>query len=312
MEKEKNGARRGAPCGEGILSFMSGCASRLSEAGREGTSRTYVSTMRSLSRFLGGRDVPLRELNPGVIKNYETYLLGCGVTRNTVSFYMRTLRTACRQSSREGLAKDMRASFGGVYTGFGKTRKRSAGLSGIRAVRRLDLSGDPKLAFARDMFVLSFYLRGMPFVDLAHLRKSDLMEGRLRYERQKTRQTLSIEWTRQMQEIVRRYAPLTVGSPYLLPILRLDGSDERKQYDNALRRVNRHLRQVGRLAGVAILLSTYVARHTWASVAHALQVPVQVISEGLGHDCELTTQIYIASLDDTVIDRANHRIISAV
>ena len=113
-----------------------------------------------------------------------------------------------------------------------------------------------------------------------------------------------------MQEIVAKYNnPL---SEYMLPIIKPMNGDERMQYQNAMYLINRKLKDIGKMAGIQVPLTMYVARHSWASVAKNKNVPISVISEGMGHDSEMTTQIYLASLDTAVVDKANRMILNSL
>ena len=113
-----------------------------------------------------------------------------------------------------------------------------------------------------------------------------------------------------MQEIVAKY--MTDDSPYLLPIAKGEGAVFWKQYKNAYSRITKQLKKVGEMIGLSIPLTTYVARHSWASIAKSKNVPVSAISEALGHDSEKTTQIYLSSLDTSVVDNANNLIINSI
>lgn len=115
-----------------------------------------------------------------------------------------------------------------------------------------------------------------------------------------------------MQEIVNRYVRQTAGSPYMFPIVSGDAFGGHQTYEQALQRINRSLKRIGGMIGLPVPLTTYVARHSWASIARNLDVPLSVISEGLGHDSDKTTQIYLASLDTSMINRANRKIIKKV
>jgi integrase len=167
----------------------------------------------------------------------------------------------------------------------------------------MDLSHSQSMEFARDMFMFSFYTRGMSFVDMAFLKKTDLNNGMLTYRRKKTGQLLSIRWEKCMQDIVDKYPGNY--STYLLPIIIHIRKDERLQYKNSICLVNRRLKEIGKKLGLVHPLTMYVARHSWASVARGKHIPLSVISEGMGHDSEKTTLIYLAALDTTVIDKAN-------
>ena len=191
-----------------------------------------------------------------------------------------------------------------------KTAKRAIPIQTVKEIKDLDLSKDAEMAFVRDLYLMSFDLRGISFVDLALLETSQLKNGYLIYARQKTRQKLEIKWEKQMQEIVDRHH--VKGSRYLLPILSEERGDIRRQYLNALHRMNVLLKKIGRLVNCPIPLTTYTARHCWASAAYRLNIPTPSISQALGHDSEKTTRIYLDSLDNQVIDDANLMVMRAV
>lgn len=157
------------------------------------------------------------------------------------------------------------------------------------------------------MFLFSFYTRGMAFVDMAYLQKKNLKDNVLTYRRKKTGQLLSIRWEDCMESIVNQYSSLS--SPFLLSIIKEPTSNTRKQYHNALTLINHNLKAIGKELGLTLPLTMYVARHSWASIARDEGIPISVISEGMGHDSESTTQIYLASLETQVIDNANKKIL---
>lgn len=276
---------------------------------RYGTHRTYQSTLNRFMLFRCGEDLHFPRIDSRMIEDFEAFLRSKHNVRNTVSFYLRTFRTMYRKAIASGLCES-EASFKNVYTGFDRTRKRAVSLEWIRTISRIKLTAS-SLCFARDMFMFSFYMRGMPFVDMAYLKKTDLKGGFICYRRRKTGSMLVIQWERQMQAIVQRYSSLTGDSPYLLPIL-ISGRDDYSSYRIVERCVNRNLKRIGEMIGLNVPLTTYVARHSWASVARNMQIPVSVISEGLGHDSERTTQVYLSSLDVSVVSDANRRILQSL
>ena len=219
---------------------------------------------------------------------------------------MRILRAVYNRAVEKNLTANQNP-FKHVYTGIDKTVKRALPLKTIRQIKNLDLSLLPSLEFVRDMFLFSFYTRGMSFIDMAYLKKKDLSNGILSYRRRKTGQQLFIRWEKCMQEIVEKYD--NPQSEYLLPIIKPMNGNERTQYQNAMCMINRKLKTIGNMVGVQLPLTMYTARHSWASIAKNKNVPISVISEGMGHDSELTTQIYLASLDTTVVDKANSMIL---
>lgn len=286
-------------------------AEHLKRTGKHRLAETYTSSVNSFLRFRGEQgDIRLDEIDEDLIKEYEYYLLEeCKLCRNTSSFYNRNLRAIYNRAVKKKLTIN-RHPFAEVYTGVDKTAKRAIPIQTVKDIKDLDLSKDAEMAFARDLYLMSFDLRGISFVDLAMLETGQLRNGYLTYSRQKTHQKLEIKWEKQMQEIVDRHH--VEGSRYLLPILSEEGGDLRRQYLNAIHRVNVQLKKIGKLVNCPIPLTTYTARHCWASAAHRLNISTPSISQALGHDSEKTTRIYLNSLDNHVIDDANLTVIRAV
>uniref|UniRef100_UPI0040284A90 site-specific integrase n=1 Tax=Prevotella sp. TaxID=59823 RepID=UPI0040284A90 len=248
-------------------------------------------------------------LDVALIQSYEAWLKHRGICRNTISFYMRILRAVYNRAVANGVVAQQ-YPFRPTYTGIDKTRKRAVDFSVIKTIKEADLSAHPSLELARDLFLMSFYLRGASFIDLAHLRKSDLREGFLCYTRSKTGQKMKVKWEPLMQEIVEKYQAQTAFSPFLLPILS-GGRLYNKEYHNAQARISYHLRKIARAIGLPCPLTLYVARHSWATIARDRQIPLSVISEALGHDSEQTTRIYLQSISSPEVDKANASILSS-
>ena len=311
-----------------LFTFMHGVIAQLKQLGKIRTSETYTATLNSFMAFRDEQDVPLDGISSDMMLMYEAHLKARGVRMNTISFYMRNLRAVYNRAVEKGLTQPNNP-FRHVYTGVDKTVKRAIPIKAIKALKELDLSMKPSLDFARDMFLFSFYTRGMSFVDIAYLKKTDLQNGILTYRRRKTGQELSIKWEKCMAEIIAKYPENKTD--YLLPIIKEEGNgrnsvshqaclngrvvtdegkaNERRQYDNTLHLVNYRLKELSTMLKLQRPLTMYVARHSWASAAKSKNVPLSVISEGMGHDSEATTQIYLASLETSVVDKANKMIL---
>lgn len=292
-----------------LFNFMEGIIAKLKQNRKIRTAETYKSTLNSFKKFRQDEDIMLDCLSSEVIEAYEALHHNRGVTPNTISFYNRILRAVYNRAVEEDVIED-RNPFRHVYTGVDKTVKRSLPLYVIKKIRGMDLSLNPALDFARDMFMMSFYLRGMSFIDMAYLKKSDLKNGYVTYRRHKTGQQLTIEWTNDMQFVLDKYPENE--SDYLLPVIKTTGINERCAYRNVGYNINRSLKQISKMLSLNFRLTMYVARHSWASAAKAKGIPLSVISEGMGHDSEATTQIYLASLDTSVVDRANAVILKSL
>lgn len=291
--------------------FIHGMVAEKIRIGRLGTAKTYRDALASFSRFRNGEDIAIDALDAELMNQYEAWLKAQGVKRNSSYCYLRTLRTLYRKAVEKGLATD-KDIFRRVFTGFASTVKRALPLDTIRTIRRLSLPDGSDLAFSRDMFMLCIYLQGISFVDMAYLKKNDIKNGLLQYSRKKTGQSISIGWELVMQEIVDTYAHLTVGSPYLLPIITKQDGTERRQYERMEHKVNRLLKKIGALVGVQIPLTTYVGRHCWASTMRDMGVSLSIVSKGLGHESLRTTQIYLSSIDTAGVVKANRQLIGKI
>ncbi len=287
-----------------LFNFMEGIIIKLKQNGKVRTSETYTAALNSFKKFRKDEDIMLDCLTSRIMEAYEAWHQSRGVAPNTISFYTRILRAV------EEDVVENRNPFLHVYTGVDKTVKRALPLTVIKKIKALDLSLAPPLDYARDIFMMSFMLRGMSFIDMAYLRKTDLANGYVTYRRRKTGQQLTIEWTKEMQLILDKYPEN--ATDYLLPIIRNLGTNERCTYRNSGYNINHNLKKIAKKVGISIPLTLYVARHSWASAAKAKGIPISVISEGMGHDSEATTQIYLASLDASVVDKANSLILKSL
>ena len=279
---------------------------KLWEQGQYRTSETYQTTLNSFRKFREGIDIYFDDIDSETLIAYEYHLRAKDLAPNTISFYMKRLRAVYNKAVEDGYTEN-KNPFRKVFTSSEKTVKRAISLEFIRKLKDLDLSYSPSKSFARDMFLFSFYTRGMSFVDMAYLQKKNLKGDILTYRRKKTRKLLSIHWEKCMQNIVNKYSSPT--SPFLMTIIKNPAGNTRKQYHNSLTLINHNLKSIGRELGMILPLTMYVARHSWASIAREEGIPISIISEGMGHDSESTTQIYLASLKTEVIDKANKKIL---
>lgn len=304
---------------DGFVRYGQSLIARMQSLGRRSAAKKLRSSLNSFLRFLGADDIPLRNVDAHLMEQYEVWLKTHRLSINSRSFYMRNLRCAYNRAVEDGLVAQ-NDPFRRVYTGTAKTEKRALTFLQMQAIKQMDLLANSKLDFARAVFLLSFYLRGIAPIDLAFLRKSDLRNGVVIYCRRKTGQRLAIKWERCMQTLLKRLWELSdlreKDSPFLLPIIPisepqqvLDEDTINRLYYNASRVINRSLRQIGSTLSFSHVLTLYVARHSWASIAKNRHIPVSVISEGLGHDNERTTQIYLASLDNGILDAANRKVL---
>ena len=291
-----------------MAEFVSEQVKQLREENRFGTANNYEKTMASLMRFVGNEKLTFSSFDETLITDYNTYLIKRGLTRNTVSFYMRNLRAIYNKAVKQKIVVK-KELFADVYTGIDKTRKRAVDEKVIINLYNLKLNDKSALALTRDIFIFSYCMRGMSFVDVAYLKKSDISGGVVRYCRRKTGQLLSVKVEPCMRDIINRYSDK--DSIYVFPVIKSDDRGEAyKQYRSAINIYNRLLKELSDMIGSSCKLSSYTSRHSWATAARKNNIPISVISAGMGHTSEQTTQIYLKSIEDDVVDNANAEIIN--
>ncbi|MCD4664245.1 MAG: tyrosine-type recombinase/integrase, partial [Bacteroidales bacterium] len=184
-----------------------------------------------------------------------------------------------------------------------KTVHRALTKKEVKRIRDLEFE-DIYMKLAQNLFMFSFYTRGMSFIDIAYLQVKNLHNDRLQYRRAKTGQMFTIKLTTEAKDIVHKYADLSKKDNYLFTIVQ---HEEKKftEYKNAMRLTNKKLKEIGELAECSIPVTTYVARHSWATIAKRGGISTTVISEGLGHATEHITQVYLDGFENSVLDDAN-------
>lgn len=282
---------------------------RFAREGRERLTETYASTLKCFQTVMDTRDLPLCQLTASVVEDFERRLTARGLMTNTTSFYLRILRAIYNRAVREGLTVDARP-FVHVFTGKAKTPKRAISLAMVQRMATMQILQKSQDR-ARWLFLFSYYTRGMSFVDMAHLRKTDVSRGVLTYCRRKTGKQLSMAWKPEMQAVADKLP--SFDGVHLLGIL--DGrrqSSLRRQCHSRQYCINKSLKQLGTVLGLSHPLTMYVARHSWATIARELNIPISIISDSMGHYSERTTQIYLQALDAKRLDQANDLMIAAV
>lgn len=319
--RKKRGGRKAA-ADVGFLATIDLQIAELQEQQLFGRANGYLSARSSFGRFLAesgcgcrldssqgdcGMDIRLSDVTAALIREYERWLRGNGVTRNTMSFYMRELRAVFNRAARKyGLVVEN--PFADVYTGNDRTAKRNVNRTVVQRLINLDLSGSKGLEFAKDMFLFSFLTRGMPFVDIAYLRWSAIKGRTLTYCRHKTGQQIRQTLEPQAMKIIERWH--VPGSEMVFPILdaTLDEALLYRKYRSALSLQNKRLRQISEKLGDDVHLTSYVARHTWATLAWECDIPLFEISLALGHTSERTTRIYLDTMRYSRLDRHCRRV----
>lgn len=274
---------------------------------RHKTAANYLTAARSLSRFLDNSKWRFADITAAMLQCYQRWLCNRGIRLNTVSAYMRSLRSLYNRVADNAADNPFTA----VFTGNEQTAKRSVTDEEIRRLLALQLDRQPHLAFARDMFMFSFMAMGMPFVDIAYLKWQQIHDGVLHYARHKTGHKVCVAIEPYMAEIISRHT--TQGCEYVFPILAdTTAANIHTTYLKRLRAYNYALHRLSLLIGSSRTLSSYVARHSWASLAYRSGIDISLIAKAMGHTKLSTTLIYIRALLDPSLAEANKKVMQSL
>ena len=295
----------------------------LKREGKFPAMHVYACTLRSYEKFCAEERHPknttaslsMQEIfTPERLKEYEDWLAGQQSSPNTISTYMRTLQAVYNRWMSPGIEGYNPVLFKDVYTKVESRTRRALTAEQMEQLRNTDFS---VLTLRQQQvltyFLLMFMLRGMPFIDLAHLRKSDLRNRRITYRRHKTGKLMVVDVPPDAMRLLQKYRDKT-DSEYLFPLLHggLFMEEHHHRYQETLRHFNRELARLMKQLLPGVSVSSYTARHTWATLAYHSGVPVGLISQSLGHSSIRVTMTYLKPFDAEVIDRINRQVISLV
>ncbi len=301
-----------------VLEFFDAIIERLELQRKVGNANAYRDAKRALQAFLGKRKtLTFSEIDYSFLNRFETHLRSKGLAETSLSVYFRTLRALVNKAKKEQLLLPSQYPFAEfkVSKFDTRTRKRAISKAEVKRLEAVDVSEQPKLQLAKDVFLFSYYCQGINLTDIARLRWSNIVQDRLFYTRTKTGKDFNLKLLPPALAIVKSYRPFTgrQASDYIFPILEQDRHITPIQIDNRIHKltgqINQGLKALGQQAGIETPLTTYVARHTYATVLKSSGVPVAVISEALGHESEAITQTYLKSFENAVIEAANEALL---
>lgn len=304
---------RNPKAAEDVLAYLEHLEKTFRAEGRIGYAITYRNAASALRRFSGGKPVRFADLTARKLEGLEQYLKGVGCTNGGIATYMRVLRVAVNMAIKEGLLHRDQYPFETARSR-GYSMKRLKSKSNPRSLTELDMdklkrfpfADHPNLGESVRLFLFSYYARGMNFADLAQLKRADVYDGRIFYRRRKTNDAFSIPVSDALAEILAAFDGHE--SPYLFPILSEEHTTERQQWNRiqkCLKRLNLELKEAADVVGITVPLTSYVARHTFATTLKRKGVDVAVISESMGHESVNTTRAYLKRFGSEVLDAAD-------
>lgn len=283
----------------------------LFEKNKIGNARSYQNVLREIKKFRNKRDLVFEEINYDFLNRFENAYLGRGNSENGLAVYMRTIRAIYNKAIKEGVAEKEAYPFGNYTIKTKPTKKRAISYDAIQKIVNLKLKKEDPLFETRNIFLISFYLMGAPFMNLAFLKMENIVDGRIQYKRKKTGRFYDIKITSNLEKILPYYTKGKKDTDFVLPIIKRENlPDQYKDVLWALRRYNKKLKSLGKLVGIQETLTSYVSRHSFASIANSMEIPVTAISEMLGHERLSTTQVYLAGFIKEAIDQYAEKITS--
>lgn len=270
---------------------------------RVGNARVYKHTLNAVKNFRKSKDFTFDELNLDFLNRFEKHHLGKGNKLGGLSVYLRTIRAINRKAIKAGIADNEGYAFNDYIIRSGKPEKRALPINAIRKIAELELDENTALFRDRNIFMMSFLLNGMSFVDMAHLKLSNIVDGRIKYSRKKTDEPYNIKVHHQLKPFLTFFTKGKEKSDYLLNIIKSDiPIDSYNQIVWARKRFNDNLKKLAELAGIEENITSYAARHSFASGANDMGIPLTAISQMLGHKRISTTQAYLANLRKSKMD----------
>ena len=278
---------------------------------RLGNALAYEGALNALQTYSGRSDLQFKEVNYELLVLIENKMAKEELKRNTIASYNRSIRAIFNRAINEGLTDAKYYPYRKYKIKGEKTAKRNIAKEDIATIDKLPLERESQQWHARNYFMLSFNLRGISFADMASIKPSDIANGRLAYKRKKTHKHYNIKLTTKAKEILSYYQQ--PDRTYLLPVIGEDIATnpdrQRKTIIQAIKVCNKYLKEIGETAKISKLLTTYVARYSWANIAKSLGYSKDLIAEALGHEFgNPVTGIYLDSFDQDVIDAMNEEV----
>ena len=300
-----------------VLEYFDIVSERLSASAEIKNSKVYSDTKRNISLYTKGVDFSFSDVDYEFLKKFEEFLKAKKQAENSIYLYLRTFRALFNRAIKENVCHEKYYPFNkfslSKYNKI-KTQKRSITQIELDRIINLDLSNDNKLIDTRNIFLFSYYCRGINFIDISLLKWENINNGRLTYVRKKTKELFGMALLKPVLEIIEAYRPFTYKNKdsYIFPIFNdnhITPSALFNRREKMNKMINQNLKKIATLASIDQNLTIYVARHTFANIMKNKGVPNNYISEMMGHDSEATTKIYLQNFSDSVLDAENEKLL---
>lgn len=292
-----------------FFSFAEQLVEELIRANRIGTARSYKGLISVVKTFNKNKDLSFTRLTYDFLRKFETYHYGNGNGANGLAVYMRTIRAVYNKAIKAGIVEKEYYPFDDYKVKTVPTEKRALEWEFIKKIIELDIKPTDTCFHARNYFLASYMMYGMNYTDMAFLKREDIQNGRIVYRRKKTSKIYDIKVSPTLQKILDYYVCQNYGTPYIFPIIKRETlAQQYKDIQCRRKRYNKNLKTLAKECGIDKNLTSYVSRHSFATQAMLQQVPLNAISAMLGHSSLKTTEVYLKSLPNNIIDDYNAKI----
>jgi site-specific recombinase XerD len=281
------------------------------KANKAGTAKWYKDAIRAFIKFNNDKDLNLGQIDLTLLKDFEAEHLAKGNSKNGIGAYVRAIRALYNSAINEDLFEPAKNPFmkykipKSTYT-----KKKAVPKEKFVAIRKLKYPYKSAIWHVKNYALVMFNCRGLNLIDLAKLRVNSIEGNRIFYGRSKTGDSLSVEITEELAQILQHYLVGKKNEDFIFPI-GYDGGVENNALYRARRKiVNKYFKRIAEDAGIEEKFTTYYIRHSWATIAKDMGISIEVISEGLGHSSFKTTQVYLKSFNNKTLDEANSMVVN--
>lgn len=285
----------------------------LKSANRIGTARSYKGVVAVLKTFTNEKDLLFKDITYSFLTKFENSHLSKGNSYNGLSVYVRAIRAIFNRAVKDGIIDKESYPFYDYKIKSVPTEKRALDVELLQTIIKKRITANNICFNARNYFVASYMMYGMNFSDMAYLKKTNIVDGRIQYRRRKTSKLYDIKVTPNLNKILQYYISKSGKSSYIFPIIKREGAIlEDKDIQWARKRYNKQLKKLAENCKIDNNLTSYVSRHSFATQAMLQQVPLNAISTMLGHSSLKTTEVYLKSLPSNILDDYNSKILQVI
>ena len=292
-------------------SYSEKLISKMMEINKTGNALVYQTALNSFTSFCED-NIEFHKIDYNLLDQYNHFLTKNGLKLNTISNYFRTIRAIYNKALKEKIVDRSLYPFHEISIKSEKTAKRAISKDDIIKLKQLNLAANSAAERSLNYFMLSFFLRGISFTDLAYLKRSNIIDGRIVYRRRKTHKDYSVKLFPVAETIINQMQ--VPGSDYLLPIIPNNVPEDslraKRLIQQWIKTTNKYLKRLSAECGLLNSIQTYTSRHSFATIAKRMGYSNELIAEALGHEIgNKITNIYLDNFELEVLDAMHHHVI---